>query len=69
MMYQTIAAYYDALVKDEEATAQWVSYVKRHLPNSERTQLLEVACGSGEIALALAQCGYQLCLSTFSIFC
>lgn len=60
MMYRTLAAYYDALVKDEAATAQWVAYVKRYIPQSDRKRLLEAACGSGEITLALARCGYRM---------
>ncbi len=57
LMYDKLAAYYDALVKDEEATKAWVDFVKRH---GVGRRILEVACGSGEITLALAQQGYQI---------
>ncbi|MFQ8583964.1 MAG: hypothetical protein ACLSA6_16285 [Holdemania massiliensis] len=55
MSYDSLAAYYDALVKDEEATAAWLDYTRRYL---EPCSLLELACGSGEISIALAEAGY-----------
>lgn len=57
MIYSTLAPYYDQLVKDDEATAAWVRFTKRHLSGS---RILELACGSGEITIALAQQGYQI---------
>ena len=51
MMYELLAHVYDALVKDDEATACWVELVKAHIRG---TELLELACGSGEITIALA---------------
>ena len=56
-MYEKLAAYYDTLVQDDEATAAWVKLVKQHVSGR---QLLEVACGSGEITLALANEGYHM---------
>ena len=38
MSYDSLAAYYDALVKDEEATAAWLDYTRRYL---EPCSLLE----------------------------
>ena len=32
MSYDSLAAYYDALVKDEEATAAWLDYTRRYCP-------------------------------------
>lgn len=57
MMYEALAAYYDALVEDEAATAEWVNFVKKHVQGQK---LLEVACGSGEITLALAREGFMM---------
>ena len=57
MSYDSLAAYYDALVKDEEATAAWLDYTRRYL---EPCSLLELACGSGEISIALAEAGYTV---------
>ena len=57
MMYQQLAGYYDALVKDDQATQDWCEFVKAHLPLGS---ILEAACGSGEITMALAQAGYEV---------
>lgn len=57
MMYEALAAFYDALVKDSDATKQWVDFVHDHIKGKK---LLEAACGSGEITLALAAAGYDV---------
>ena len=62
MIYDVLASYYDALVKDEEATAAWVELIQRHVSGKE---VMEVACGSGEITIALAQKGY-ICMPATS---
>ena len=63
MMYETLARYYDALVKDDEATMAWVKLIKQHIPKGK---LLELACGSGEITIALAKDGYEIHASDLS---
>lgn len=63
MMYQTLAPYYDALVQDEEATELWHSFVKQH---SNGTSILELACGSGDLAIALAKDNYQVTATDMS---
>ena len=63
MIYDVLASYYDALVKDEEATAAWVELIQRHVSGKE---VMEVACGSGEITIALAQKGYHMHASDIS---
>lgn len=63
MMYQTLAHFYDALVKDDEATQDWVSFVQQH---SNGKDIMELACGSGEITIALAKLGYRVCASDLS---
>jgi len=55
--YTVLADFYDRLVKDEEATRQWVAYTKQRVKGKH---ILELACGSGEITLALADEGYRL---------
>ena len=57
MSYDSLARYYDALVKDEEATQHWVEFTERFCPGKK---LLELACGSGEISIALANHGYEV---------
>ncbi len=63
MMYQALAKYYDALVKDEEATKAWVDLIHQHV---KQGKIMEVACGSGEITIALAKMGYQVFASDLS---
>ena len=57
MIYDKLANYYDALVKDDEATQEWVKWIES---KSKPCTLLELACGSGEITLSLAKHGYQV---------
>lgn len=57
MMYEVLASYYDALVKDETATKAWVKLIDE---NVHGKKILEAACGSGEITIALAKEGYQI---------
>lgn len=57
MIYDKLATYYDALVKDEEATKDWVKWIES---KSKPSTLLELACGSGEITLALSKDGYEV---------
>ena len=55
--YDRLAWFYDDLLKDDVAMHAWVSFVKRHFQGKT---LLEAACGSGEITIALAKEGYQV---------
>lgn len=57
MIYDKLSCYYDALVKDEQATQAWVKWIESVV---QPCSLLELACGSGEITLALAQDGYTV---------
>lgn len=52
MIYNTLAHYYDALVKDEEASREWVSWIESELAPCD---CLELACGSGEITEMLVK--------------
>lgn len=63
MMYQTLAHFYDSLVKDDEATFAWVKFIQQHMYGKK---ILELACGSGEITIALAKFGYQITASDLS---
>ena len=62
-MYNSLANYYDLLVKDPVATEMWVEFVKTH---GTGNRILEVACGSGEITNALAELGYQIIATDLS---
>ncbi|MDE6476071.1 MAG: class I SAM-dependent methyltransferase [Erysipelotrichaceae bacterium] len=57
MIYRQLATFYDALVKNEQATQAWVSFVKQYV---QGTRILELACGSGEMALSLSKIGYEI---------
>ena len=52
-MYNTLADYYDTLVKDDKATQLWKEFFINH--KSKGDTVLELASGSGEITIALAQ--------------
>lgn len=62
-MYQALAKFYDPLVKDEQATRDWVDFIERH---ASFQSVIEYACGSGEITLALAKKGYHVEASDLS---
>lgn len=51
-MYNNLAKYYDALVKDETATRWWVDFFNIH---ENGNTILELASGTGEITLELAK--------------
>lgn len=57
MIYDTLAKYYDILVKDDEATRMYVDWIESFEP---KKRVLELACGSGEITHQLAQDGYMI---------
>lgn len=63
-MYTSLAAIYDSLVKDDEATQQWTHFTERYLPKGSR--ILELACGSAEITHSLAQMGYSILATDLS---
>lgn len=57
MIYDTLAQYYDALVKDEEASRMWVDWIESKCSPCD---VLELACGSGEITEMLVQDGFDV---------
>lgn len=63
-MYNILASFYDPLVKDDQATLEWVNFIEKHANRFH--SVLEYACGSGEITLALARKGYQVKASDLS---
>lgn len=63
MMYEELASFYDALVQDEEATACWADFVETH---SKAEHVLELACGSGDLAILLAQRHHHVWASDIS---
>lgn len=57
MIYDLLASYYDTLVQDEQAVLDWLAWMKPYL---EQPDLLELACGSGEITRHLADLNYEV---------
>lgn len=57
MAYETFAFVYDE-VMDKSLYQQWLAFSNRHL--GEGTQLLELACGTGALAVEFAKAGYQV---------
>jgi SAM-dependent methyltransferase len=49
--YTDIADYYDAIFPLNEAAVRWT---ERHLKDQHKTDLLDIGCGTGSLALALA---------------
>ncbi|MCH4170608.1 MAG: class I SAM-dependent methyltransferase [Lactobacillus sp.] len=58
MIYTTFARVYDRLM-DEQLYDEWQNYVASFMPEPKGT-LLELACGSGTLAVKLAQAGFQV---------
>ena len=58
MSYQTFAQVYDAIM-DETLYDRWGQFVDKHLQN-KKTKLLELACGTGALAVALSKRGYTV---------
>lgn len=56
MAYETFAFVYDE-VMDETLYQKWLDFSKRHLP-SETHNILELACGTGALAVTFAKDGY-----------
>lgn len=53
MAYETFAFVYDE-VMDDSLYQQWLDFSLRHLPK-ETNQLLELACGTGALAVEFAK--------------
>ena len=62
-MYDVLAKHYDSLVKDEDATKAYVDFTTA---NTNGKKTLELACGSGEISLALAKVGFDMLATDIS---
>ncbi len=63
MIYNFLATIYDQLVADEDASDSWVEFVKTHAINND---ILELACGSGEITRKLAINNYRVLATDLS---
>jgi glycine/sarcosine N-methyltransferase len=59
-MYDAFSADYDRFVNWEERLAYELPFIERQLTASDAQRILDVACGTGMHAIALAQRGYQV---------
>lgn len=58
MAYETFAFVYDE-VMDTSLYDQWLAFSKRHLP-ATNLELLELACGTGALAISFAKEGFTV---------
>lgn len=58
MIYTTFAKIYDQLM-DTDLYDQWLNYVQDNVPRT-KGQLLELACGSGTLAVKLVEAGFDV---------
>ncbi|MEO1772824.1 class I SAM-dependent DNA methyltransferase [Candidatus Enterococcus ferrettii] len=58
MAYETFALVYDE-VMDDSLYQKWLDFSLRHLPSDNR-KLLELACGTGALAVAFAKAGFMV---------
>lgn len=58
MAYETFAFVYDT-VMDETLYEKWLAFSLRHLPSGKR-KVLELACGTGALAVAFAKAGFNV---------
>lgn len=57
MIYQTFAQVYERLM-DHTLYAQWLAYVQKHV--AKRATVLELACGTGDLAKQMSEVDYQV---------
>ncbi|WP_321386989.1 class I SAM-dependent methyltransferase [uncultured Enterococcus sp.] len=58
MTYKTFAFVYDE-VMDDTLYEQWLNFSRRHLPK-QTERILELACGTGRLAVDFAKAGYEV---------
>ncbi|MGB4985084.1 MAG: class I SAM-dependent methyltransferase [Erysipelotrichaceae bacterium] len=61
--YEVLANIYDYLVKDDNVTNIYTDFIKSNISNKD---ILEVACGSGELGISLANSNYNMDCSDLS---
>ncbi|WP_409022681.1 class I SAM-dependent methyltransferase [Dellaglioa sp. P0083] len=58
MIYTTFSKLYDQLM-DPDLYDSWQTFVETQVPD-KKTEILELACGAGQLAISLTQSGYSV---------
>lgn len=59
MSYQIFSYFYDK-VMDQSVYDDWMAYINKYRPEAESLRILELACGTGQIAVQLAKAGHEV---------
>lgn len=59
MSYQTFAHFYDK-VMDQTVYDDWMAFIARYRAHSKPLSILELACGTGQVAVQLAKAGHEV---------
>ena len=63
MSYEAFAYYYDSLM-DQEFYNDYIQFINKHVKKYQT--VLELGCGTGEIAIRLAHLGKNVCATDIS---
>ena len=66
MSYEAFAYYYDSLM-DQEFYNDYIQFINKHVKNYQT--VLELGCGTGEIAIRLAHLGKMFVRQIFQKIC
>ena len=59
MSYQIFSYFYDK-VMDQSVYDDWMAYIKKYQPEDKNLEILELACGTGQVAVQLAKRGHEV---------
>ncbi|MGP6138885.1 MULTISPECIES: class I SAM-dependent DNA methyltransferase [unclassified Jeotgalibaca] len=59
MSYQIFSYFYDK-VMDQSVYDDWMAYIEKYRPNATGLDILELACGTGQVAVQLAKAGHHV---------
>lgn len=59
MSYQIFSHFYDK-VMDQAVYDDWMAFIERYRTHSKPLSVLELACGTGQVAVQLAQAGHEV---------
>lgn len=59
MSYHIFSYFYDK-VMDQAVYRDWLAYIQKYRPEEKALDILELACGTGQIAVQLAKAGHRV---------